>query len=160
MPDLRTADLLRELLGENGWLTDDSELNNLLPADARIEVAGIAERLWSSNTSAESAEVVLGVDVSLTQSGRNNRRVDKDFEVEVVVAATTEWVENKDEGSILDLQDVHDRVGQILDFNRKGWEADGISGGTEGVINDDETEGYAGVVLAGVSRSDDHAAYQ
>jgi len=161
MPDARAADLMKAILNDtDGWLQTDSELNTLLPPDGRIVPAGIAQRLWSSNTSAPSAEVVIAVGVVPTLTTRNNRRVEKDFEVSVDVAATDEWIENDGEGSILELQAIHDRVGQLLDEHREEWTADGIAGGTEGVVPDDERNRYAGVVLAGVSRTDDHDAYQ
>jgi len=157
MPDARAADLMRLLL--NDWLPNDSELSNLLPTDSRIEVAGIAEKLWSPDTAAEPADVVIAVNVEVVQSDRNNRRVNKDFEVEVDVAATTQWIEDVDKGSIIELTEIHDRVQQLLDTHRPEWVADGISGGTEGVVPDDERDRYAGVVLAGVSRVDNHATY-
>jgi len=161
MADLRAADLMKALLNDtDGWLQTDSELDTLLPTDSQIVPAGIAQRLWSSNTSDPSADVVVAVGVVPTLSTRNNRRVEKDFEVSVDVAATDEWIENDGEGSILDLQEIHDRVQQLLDLHRDEWTADGIAGGTEGVVPDDERNRYAGVVLAGVSRTDDHDAYQ
>jgi len=52
MPDARAADLMKAILNDtDGWLQTDSELNTLLPPDGRIVPAGIAQRLWSSNTS-------------------------------------------------------------------------------------------------------------
>ena len=157
----RESDLLRAILDESdGWIASDDDLDALLPPDSRIVPSGIAKRLWSPETNAEPADVLIAVAVNAGASERNYQRDEKAFTVTVDVGATTEWIENDGEGSIHDLTDIRDRVAVLLTQHRDLWEAVGQSGGTEGITPDDERDRYGGVSVFEFARDDAHKVHE
>lgn len=145
----RSAELLADA---RQWLLEDDQVADLVGADGAVEPVQIARE--------SEADPRLSIGVSTASSERDNRLEEKQLEVRAIVDATPAFVKDAEaDGSLLELMQLKDRVGDVLTTSRDGW-------GAEGVITDEEiayTENvnrYLGVTSFAYERTDPNTTFE
>jgi len=145
----RTADLLA---ASRQWVLEDDRVGELLGVDGDVVPVQIARE--------SDADPRVAIGVSTSSSDRRARLEEKQLEVRAIVDATTAYVEDAEgPGSLLDLIELKDRVGDVLTTSHDGWGAEGVTADEEIAYSEDLNR-YLGVTSVTYERTDPNTTYE
>jgi hypothetical protein len=139
------ADLHADVIA---YLEESQPVQDILGASGGVIPVALAQER-------DDLDPRLSVGVSRTGSTRNNRRVETEYEVRVIVDATDDWVGTGGDGSVLELEELQDAVADTLEEHRDDRGAGGVSNEEE-VAWSDSVNRHLGVVAISYSEDDVH----
>ena len=140
---MRTAKVRRDVMG---WLTDDSDVSNLLGSDGDIVPVSAARE--------DDSNPQLAVGVSLESTSRNNTAEAETYTVRIATSGTFEWV--KTGSARLDtLEQLRDEVVTVLTTQRADWLDPSVEADDE-ILPDASVNRYLGATQFSAGRTDRH----